>query len=113
MWPGNSCVYIVTSKVFWEANGGIKGGAKQSGLMFSGISVAKAFQFMYVRASKQICKGEFTKVNFGLERWISLSCPIVRKKRGRDTGSFRERLRRAPSGRVFLSSDPTEPSAVG
>jgi len=72
--------------------------------MFSGLYVAKVFLFMYVHASKQIYRGKFTKANFGLKKWISLSCPVVRKKRERKTGSFRVRLIKAPSRKTYFSS---------
>lgn len=100
-------------KFFWEDKCGIKVGVKQSGLMFSGHYVAKAFLFMYDCASKQIRRGEFIKANFGLKRWISPRCPIVRKKRERDRllqGAIKEK---PPQKSVFLSSDPAEPNAVG
>lgn len=82
-------------------------------MVLSGFYVAKAFLFMYVCASKQICRGGFTKANFGLKRWISLSYPIVREKKERNRilqGAIKEKpLQKS----IFFSSDLTEPSAVG
>lgn len=81
--------------------------------MFSVLYEAKAFLFMYVHAFRQICWGQFTKANFGLKGWISLSCPIIRKKRERCRLLQGEIKENPLQKSIFLSSNLIEPRAVG